>query len=54
MKDRLTIIDDLGKKVAIDIERFIDYNNKFHSSDASVHKGRGHYFTVDDSFRKML
>lgn len=54
MKDKEFIIDDLGKEVLVDIKKFINHINQFHSSGVSIHEERGHYFTVNDSFRKML
>jgi len=54
MKARATIIDDLGNQVVVDIKKFIDHINQFHCSGVSVHEERGHYFTVDESFRRML
>ncbi len=54
MKDKEFIIDDLGKEVPVDIKKFINHINQFHSSGVSIHEERGHYFTVNDSFRKML
>ncbi len=54
MKDKEFIIDDLGKEVPVDIKKFINHINQFHSSGVSIHEERGHYFTVNNSFRKML
>ena len=54
MKDKEFIIDDLGKEVLVDIKKFLNHINQFHSSGVSIHEERGHYFTVNDSFRKML
>ena len=54
MKDKEFIIDDLGKEVLVDIKKFINHINQFHSSGVSIHEERGHYFTVNDSFRNML
>ena len=54
MKDKEFIIDDMGKEVLVDIKKFINHINQFHSSGVSIHEERGHYFTVNDSFRKML
>ena len=54
MKEKEFIIDDMGKEVLVDIKKFINHINQFHSSGVSMHEERGHYFTVNDSFRKML
>tara|TARA_Y100000591_G_C21753627_1_gene656163 strand:- start:576 stop:767 length:192 start_codon:yes stop_codon:yes gene_type:complete len=54
MKDKEFMIDDLGKEVLVDIKKFINHINQFHSSGVSIHEERGHYFTVNDSFRNML
>ena len=54
MKDTAIIADDLGNQVIVYIKKFIDHINHFHYSGVSIHEEGGHYFTVDDSFRKML
>ena len=50
MKDKEFIIDDMGKEVLVDIKKFLNHINQFHSSGVSIHEERGHYFTVNDSF----
>ena len=40
--------------VSVDAKMFLKHINEFHHSGVSVHEERGHYFTVDDNFRKML
>ncbi len=54
MKETAIIADDLDNQVIVDIKKFIDHINHFHCSEVIIHEERGHYFTVDDSFRKML
>ena len=54
MINKIFIKDDLGNHVSIDIEKFIKHINIFHRSGVSIHEEGGHYFTVDDSFRKIL
>tara|TARA_Y100000590_G_scaffold122462_1_gene140175 strand:- start:485 stop:1447 length:963 start_codon:yes stop_codon:yes gene_type:complete len=50
----LTIKDDIGNDVGINIEEFINHINSYHYSPISVHQQGGHYFTVDKNFRKLL
>ena len=54
MKDIVVIKDNIGTDVEIDIKEFVHHINKYHHSVVSIHKERGHYFKVDDNFRKML
>ena len=48
------IKDDNGREVEVDLNKFIDHINKFHKTGTSIHDEKGHYFTVDDNFRKKL
>ena len=54
MKDIVVIKDNRGTDVEIDIKEFVHHINKYHHSVISIHKERGHYFRVNDNFRKML
>jgi hypothetical protein len=47
--------DDLGQSVQIkNVRHFFRHINEFHSIGSSIHKERGHSFTVDDDFRYIL
>ena len=48
------IKDDNGREVEVDLNKFIDHINQFHKTGTSIHDENGHYFTVDDNFRKKL
>jgi len=48
------IKDDNGIEVEIELNKFIDHINQFHKTGTSIHDENGHYFTVDDNFRKKL
>ena len=48
------IKDDNGREVEVDLNKFIDHINQFHKTGTSIHDENGHYFTVDDKFRKKL
>ncbi|MBT3518968.1 MAG: hypothetical protein HN469_05840 [Candidatus Marinimicrobia bacterium] len=54
VKDIVIIKDNLGNDVEIDIKEFISHINKYHHSVVSIHGERGHNFTVNKNFRKML
>ena len=54
MKEKIAIKDNKGIKVEIDINEFAHHINQYHHSGVSIHEERGHYFTVDDNFRKMV
>ena len=47
--------DDLGQSVQIkNVRHFFRHINEFHSIGSSIHKERGHSFTVDDDFRTKI
>ena len=54
MKEIVVIKDNMGTDVKIDIKEFVQHINRYHHSVVSIHKERGHYFKVNDNFRKML
>jgi len=54
MRDKIIIQDNRGRDVSVDAKTFLKHIKEFHHSGVSVHEERGHYFTVDDNFRKML
>ena len=51
---KVIIKDDNGIEVEIELNKFIDHRNQFHKTGTSIHDENGHYFTVDDNFRKKL
>ena len=54
MKDKIIIQDDRGNDVTVKTKPFLKHIKEFHQTGVSVHEERGHYFTVDDNFRRML
>ena len=46
--------DDNGKSVEVDLNVLIEHINHYHKTGTSIHDEKGHYFTVDDNFRKKL
>ena len=54
MKKKVNILDDDLNKVEIDIKSFFNHIMKYHSKGESVHEESGHYFTVNDKFRKKI
>ena len=54
MKEKFVIKDSKGIEVEIDINEFAHHIEKYHHSNVNIHEERGHYFTVDDNFRKMV
>ena len=51
---KIVIKDRKGIEVEIDINEFAHHIGEYHHSGVSIHEERGHYFTVDDNFRKMV
>ena len=50
----ISIHDNNGNKVEVNLEEFINHINEFHKNGISIHEESGHYFTVDDKFREKL
>ena len=50
----VSIQDNNGNQVEVDLKEFINHINEFHKYGISIHEERGHCFTVDDNFRKMV
>ena len=49
------LFDDDGERCEIeDIREFYSHIQTHHSSGISLHVENGHYFTVDDKFRKKI
>ena len=51
---KISLKDDSGNTVEVEIEKFIEHIKRFHSNKTSIHDEKGHYFTVNDEFRKKL
>ena len=51
---KIVIEDRKGIEVEIDINEFANHIEEYHHSGVSIHEERGHYFTVNDNFRKMV
>ena len=51
---KISLKDNSGNSVKIDLEKFIDHIKQFHNSGTSIHDEKGHYFTVNYEFRKKL
>ena len=51
---KVLIKDDKGKEIEVDLFKFINHINKFHKTGTTIHDENGHYFTVNDNFRKRL
>ena len=54
MKNIIIVKDDQGVNVTVDSKSFLKHIQKYHNAGISIHEENGHYFTVNDSFRKML
>ena len=51
---KISLKDNDGKNVEIVFSKFIEHINKFHKTGTSIHDEKGHYFTVNNEFRKKL
>ncbi len=54
MKNIIIVKDDQGVNVSVESKSFLKHIQKYHNYGTSIHEEGGHYFTVNDSFRKML
>ena len=50
----VSIHDNNGNEVKVNLRKFINHINEFHKNGISIHEERGHYFTIDDRFREKL
>ncbi len=51
----VTLKDNNGNDyVVADIEAFQKHILEYHCSGITLHEEKGHYFTVDDEFRKLI
>ena len=51
---KVKIKDDNGNEIEVDLDGFQKHIDKYHSLGTSIHDENGHYFTVNDNFRKKL
>ena len=54
MKKTIILKDDTGDAVEVKLEKFIDHINCYHRTVTSIHDERGHYFTINETFREKL
>ena len=54
MKKTTILKDDNGNKVEVELKKFVEHINNYHKTGTSIHDERGHYFTVNEEFRKRL
>ena len=50
----ISIHDNNGNEVKVNLCKFINHINEFHKNGISIHEESWHYFTVDDKFREKL
>ena len=51
---KVEITDDTGNIIKVDIKKFKKHLDEYHLNGSSIHEENGHYFTVDDAFRKKI
>jgi len=54
MKNTTILKDDSGNKIEVELAKFVNHINRYHKTGISIHDERGHYFTVNEEFRKKL
>ena len=50
----ISIHDNNGNELKVNLRKFINHINEFHKNGISIHEESGHYFTIDDKFREKL
>jgi len=51
---KIILRDDNKESVEVDLKMFVDHINQFHRKGTSIHDEDGHYFTVNEAFRKKI
>ncbi len=51
---KIKLFDDDKNEVEVDLKNFYQHLLEFHSKGISLHEEQGHYFTVNDEFRKKV
>ena len=51
---KIFLKDDSGNIIDVEIEKFIYRIKQFNNSETSIHDKKGHFFTINDKFRKKL
>ena len=51
---KVKILDDSQNEIEVDIKYFYQNLKKYHSTGESLHEERGHYFKVNEKFRKKI
>ncbi|MEK9716840.1 MAG: hypothetical protein VW228_00920 [Pelagibacteraceae bacterium] len=51
---KIKLFDDDKNEVEVDLKNFYQHLLEFHSKGTSLHEEQGHYFTVNDEFRKKV
>jgi len=51
---KVIVIGNNGEEVKVDLKIFVHHINLYHKTGISIHDESGHYFTVDDNFRRKL
>ena len=54
MGKKIFLKDDFRNLVEVDLKIFTDHINRYHKTGTTIHEERGHYFTVNETFRKKL
>ncbi len=51
---KIKLFDDDKNEVEVDLKNFYQHLLEFHSKGTSLHEEQGHYFTLNDEFRKKV
>ena len=54
MSKKIVLKDDFNNPVEVDLKIFTDHINRYHKTGTTIHEERGHYFTVNETFREKL
>ena len=48
------ILSDDGIYLEVEINKFYKHLLKYHSRETSIHEEKGHFFTINNNFRKEI
>ena len=52
MPKKAKVLSDDGVYLEVEIEKFYSHLQRYHASGTSIHEEKGHFFTVNNNFRK--
>ena len=51
---KIILKDDNRRSIEVELKAFVDHINHYHKTGTSIHDENGHYFTVNEKFRRKV